>query len=813
MEPMPEESSAPASPPPAPAPEASPFLYAGPLLLLLILVFLPLVRGTETLVLRDVLNAHLPMKWSQAEAMRHGNFPIIDPYRAGGQPLAGNLNAAPFYPDNLLYLLGSTFWAFNVHFWLHLMIAPFAFYWLARSWGLGREPAWAAAACYTVSGFFLSHLNFYNLVAGAALAPALVAACLDLVRHPRRRGLLAPAVAVLWTLLVLGGDPLMGILAFLLAASGMALTWRQRPADGSGKTVLALLAAAFAAGTLIALPQIVEFLRILPISYRGYQGYDGKIATISSLDPRQAVEWLLPFLFGRPDVIDRGAFWGLQFFTGYPPFYFSLYPGLLTFGLIAASGRPRGRMAGWAWGWIAFGIFFSLGRFNPAAQWLLSWQKSLRYPIKFWLPVAVGTSLLCGTGVARLRDAVAANAEGARRRLRWTLLAFGAAFLFFWIFLSATPRPAEAWMNLFIPRPHEFIANERLRWAGLAFLTLVLLLAFGIALKLSRRWWRLGAPLLLLLHAGSQLWLLRPLYPMDSVVPYLNPPPALQWVPVSELVVNPDFNYLFGPSRLRQGKFPEPTLAWVERRSFYELFPFSGPLWKLRYELNTAPEGLDAFLSRQAQGAVKVAKTHEERFRMLASWGIGRVLVDHPLQPPPARSRLLATLPSFGGELYVYEVLDRAPEVFLARRVFHEKNVPTAFRRLGAPDFDPRTDAVLIVPPGGRLEETSGGTARFVRTDPEDVEVEAEAGPSGALLVLQRANLLFLADLDGHPVRVVTANGHHLGVRVPAGRHRVRFWIDRRPLHRALWGALAGVIGVVGLAVFSRPRSSSPGIC
>ncbi len=88
-------------------------------------VFLPIVRGTETFVLRDVLNAHLPMKWSQAEAMRHGTFPILDPYRAGGQPLAGNLNdAAPFYPDNLLYFLGSTFWAFNFHFWLHLILAP-----------------------------------------------------------------------------------------------------------------------------------------------------------------------------------------------------------------------------------------------------------------------------------------------------------------------------------------------------------------------------------------------------------------------------------------------------------------------------------------------------------------------------------------------------------------------------------------------------------------------------------------------------------------------------------------------------------------
>src|ERR1700681_2010480 len=533
----------PPGPSASPPPEASPWLYAGPLLLLLMLVFLPIVRGTETFVLRDVCTALPPMKGSQAEAMRNATFPILDPYRAGGQPLAGNLNAAPFYPDNLLYLLGSTFWAFNFHFWLHLMLAPFAFYWLARAWGLGREPAWAAAACYTVSGFFLSHLSFYSLVAGAALAPALVAACMDLVRFPSRRGLLAFVVAVLWTLLVLGGDPLMGLLAFLLAVTGMALVWRRGSAD-SGRTVVALLAAAFAAGTLVALPQIVEFLRILPFSYRGYQGYSEKVATISSLDPRQIAEWFLPFLFGRPDVIDRGAFWGPQFYTGFAPFYFSLYPGLLTFALIAAAGRPRGRAAVWAWGSIAFGVFFSLGRFNPAAAWILSWQKSLRYPIKFWLPAAVGASLLCGLGLARLRDADHGVAAAARRRLSWTLLFLGGAFATFWIFLNASPGLAETWMNLFIPKPQDFIANERLRWAGLSFLSLGLILAFGIALRISPRWWGIGVPLLLVLHAGSQLWLLRPLYPMDSVVPYLNPPPALRWVPPGVIVVNPDFNYL-----------------------------------------------------------------------------------------------------------------------------------------------------------------------------------------------------------------------------------------------------------------------------
>lgn len=772
-------------------------LYAGPLLILLLLAMMPLVRGTETLILRDVLNSHFPMKWSQAEAMRRGYFPIIDPYRAGGQPLAGNLNAAPFYPDNLLVFLGSIFWAFNAHFWLHLLLAPFAFYWMARAWGLGRQASWAAAVCWTVSGFFLSHLNFYNLIAGVSLAPALVAACLDLVRGRDRRSLLAPAIALLWTLMILGGDPQTAALALLLAAVAVVLSWRRRPA-GSGWSVLALLGAAVLCGSLIALPQIVEFLRIFPVSLRGYVGYSAQSVTLSSWDPRQAAEWLIPFLFGRPDVLDKGAFWGMEFFTGVPPYYLSLYPGLLMLALIAASGLPRSRAGAWAWGGIAGGIFLSLGRFNPAAAWLFVHAKSLRYPIKFWLPAAVGASLLCGLGFERL----ARGDQRARRIFGWTLAALALAFAAFWAFLTFAPHPAEAWLHLFIPRPAPFIANERLRWAGLCLMSLLILTALAVASRISRRWWTAGGALLLAIHAGAQLWLLRPLYPMDAVQPYLVPPPALAWVPADLLVVHPDYNYLFGPSTLRQGNYPELHTRWLERRSFYELYPFSGPVWGLRYELNTSPEGLDTYLARRAQTEILHAK-NPERLQMLAAWGVGRLLINHPLAPVPPHARLLTRIPSFGRELLVFEVTGRAPEVFLARRVFREPDIPTNYKRLTDPGFDPRSDAVIFGR-GRSPETTGGGVARVLRHGPESCEIETDAGAGGALLVVQRSNLLFEAAIDGHPAEVRTANAYRIGIEVPAGRHRVRLFIDRRPLHRSLAAALAGLLLLPGLAWWGR---------
>jgi hypothetical protein len=780
-------------------------LYAAPLVLLLLNVALPLIRGTETYVLRDVLNTHLEMKVAQAEAMRAGYFPLLDPYRAGGQPLAGNPNAVPFYPTNLLFLIGSPIWALHAQFWIHLLLAPFAFYWMARSWGLPREPAWAAAACYTLCGFYLSHLSFYNLIAGATLAPALVAASLDFHRLGGRRAWTAPALAGLWGLLLLGGDPLMAALAIALAGGAVLPYWIRR-GERPGWSAFFLFAVSFAAGTLLALPQILEFLRILPISFRGHWGYSEKVATVASWDPRQIVEWVIPQVFGRLDRISFGSFWGSRFFTDVPPYYPSLYPGLLALALVAASGRPavaRRRAAWWAWGGIAAGLFFSLGRFNPLVAWLfgLEGQSSLRYPVKFWMPVAVGGALLCGLGFEKLGE------EPARRRVRWVLLVLALALAGFWIFLSFSPAPAEAWMAGVMRRSGQFVTNERLRWAGLCLLSLAVLAALGIALRIGRRRPYLGGALLLAVHALAQVFFLRPVYPTDAVVPYEVRPPLLAYLPEGASAVNPEFNSLFGQSQLKTGHFPGPEAFWLERRAFQELYPFTGAIWKRRYELNTSPEGLDTFLTRMAQGCVKRAKD-DERIRMLAAWGVNRLILNRRLDPALPGIRLLTSQPSFGKEVNIYEITRAAPELLMARRVIRAPHLNAAYVELIRPDFDPGRDVVIAG--DGPTEAQGGGTAQFLRKGPEELEIEAVAGKVGAVLMVQRAFHLWKATVDGKPAEVLTANFHRVGVQVPEGKHRVRLWIDRTKFHRSLWGAGLGLALLPLLGVWGgRKRQQS----
>lgn len=151
-------------------------LLVAPVVLLQLAVVGSLIVGRDTLFLRDVLATHLPMKQAEAAALRAGSLPVLDVQRGGGQPLLGNPNGAPLYPTNALFLAASSIWALNAHFWLHFLVAPWSFAWLARRLGCGSEAAWAGGAVYATSGFFLSQMSFYDLVPGAALAPAFVAA-------------------------------------------------------------------------------------------------------------------------------------------------------------------------------------------------------------------------------------------------------------------------------------------------------------------------------------------------------------------------------------------------------------------------------------------------------------------------------------------------------------------------------------------------------------------------------------------------------------------------------------------------------------
>ncbi len=772
-------------------------VYVAPTYLLLATVVAPLALGSETLFLRDTFAVHLGMKADLAQAMRAHELPLVFSHLGGGQPSVGNPNSVPLYPDNLLYLVTPLLWAFNAHFWLHLLLAPWAMFWFARAWGLGRPAAWAAGVSYTFSGFFLSHMSFYNLVAGATLAPALAAALLGLIQHQRRRDLVA--TAGLWALLLLGGEPLIAGQALLLALSAAAV--KAGRAARAPRRWLAV-GGSLLAGTLVAAPQLVELLRILSTSARGHRGFSLDVRLAASFHPAQVLEWFLPTGFGRGDQLLDGAFWGFPFYGGEPLFFFSLAPGALALILVLLSGGPKDRLRIWAWLTLAMALFLALGRYNPAARFLLGLPGAelLRYPIKFWLAVAVPASLLAGAGFQRIFE----DWQGPPRRwfrifLCTMALGYGLFAAGFWLF----PGLGEALLRELIPEalPASLVVSERLRWLGLAA-TGFLISAGSAALSFLRHR-SLAAPALLALHGAGQLFLLAPLLATDTPEIYQAKLPLLDSIPAEAEVVHGAAQGLFGGNLIREGVYPESSALWAQRRTAYELYPSHGAVAGRRYELHLSPEGLSAFLTRAARDAVKQLDD-SRRIRLLAAWGVDRLILQRPLDPHALpQVRLLDRRPSFGHQIQVFEISGAAPDVLFARRRVYAPNLNAALELLYSRDFD--ATRTVILPGEGPPEEGAGGTVQVLREDRESLEVEVEAQGPGAVL-WQRAHLpLYRATIDGRDVAVNIGNLHRIAVQVPTGRHRVRIWVDRRPFHRA-WAL--SLLGFLLMALWIRPKAA-----
>lgn len=757
-------------------------LHVAPVVALLVITFWPLMSGAKTLFLRDVLQTHFMNRISLVEALREGRMPLVDPLRAGGQALAGNLNALPFYPGNLLALFGDLFWGFNAHFWLHALVALWAAYWMGRAWGLDRAAAWATATVYATSGFFLSTFNLYNMVAGAALAPALVAAALESGAPPtRRRGILA--AGLLWALLVLAGEPLLALLALLLALAARSIRdgWRTLL---DGRFALALLA-----GTLVAAPQIVETARILPFSFRANEWSGRAPSILGSFRPRHLADMLFPFFFGRPDLAENLA---PAAFDNYPALLFTLAPGLLALalagaGLFAGAGRDARR---WALAALAAGLLLALGKFNPAIRALveLPIAEFFRFPAKFWLAGALGGSLLAGIGFAHVFVA------GHRRPFGIALGALAAFYFASLLVALLAPAAVRALFTTLLSRdlPGELLDLLATRNQGMALLTLAAGGALALLLALSRRAPVVCGATSLALAAAFQLWLLKPALPMDDRSAYVAPPAPLAYIPRDAVVVNGGHHELFRPSTMLLGDYPDRRIAWLSRRSADELYPFAALLHGRRAELAISPEGLDSFLTQAVTVGLR-GFSDSRRLDVLEALGVDRLLLDRELEPEAmAKVREIARLPAWGQNLHVYEPLERAAEVEVAGRIVEAPEMSGAMAAILATDFDPHRTA--IVPGGGRVREGAGGNATIARQSSEEVELDVVAA-ADAVLFLRRAFLpIWRVEIDGVAARTTIVQLARLGVEVPAGGHRVRFWIDRRPLRFSCVVALLGFV-------------------
>ncbi|MFY9821786.1 MAG: hypothetical protein WAM82_10410, partial [Thermoanaerobaculia bacterium] len=347
-------------------------------------VMVPLATGTRTLYFRDVFTTHVPWKAFGAAELRHGRIPAFNPTWALGQPFRGDPNALPFYPGNVLYMVLPFWSAFNLHYALHWLLAALAMAALARGLGQARPAALVAGITYGGSGWILTALSFYNILAVAAWWPLVLLGA----ARGGRRGVALGGLAC--GLALLAGEPVtasLGLLPLLLVAV-------QRHGWRRGFLTSASIGAI---GLLLALPQVVATARILGFTARQAGGMPGGLSGDRfHLGAARLLELAVPFPFGHPWELGRTGYWPWDDQPGLP-YVITLYFGIVALWLAILGARQARAWAGLA---VAGIILAWAGAFGGDALAAVSGGLA-RYPEKLLVWFALATPLLAGWGMER----------------------------------------------------------------------------------------------------------------------------------------------------------------------------------------------------------------------------------------------------------------------------------------------------------------------------------------------------------------------------------------------------------------------------
>jgi prepilin-type N-terminal cleavage/methylation domain-containing protein len=765
--------------------------------------------------------------WSRHLWLRHtlwsGTAPWWDPYVAGGQSAIVDALNQILMPITLaIRLLPSDVVSFNLWVALPLPVAAVGMYLFLERAGKHASSAALGAVCFTLAGVTVSMLNTPNLAWCVAILPWVMWTTerVRAVRSPRR----AATLAVVFALQALSGEPVTGA-ATAAVALAYAVAGPRHPTENVESTArtrlvtLLWVAGGIGFGGLLAAGQLV------PTFLAGVQAHRGSLPLPDfwSVHPLTIVEAVAPHLFGNYyDAFLADIPWMTVLNSGRDPFFYSLYVGPLVL-LLAATAiviRPRSSVF-----WVIVGFVFMVASFGgytpiyPSVRQVLTPLSYFRFPVKYLTVSVFACAMLAAEGWAAIHARLSAirnpssvirapSPEGLMRVARAaglvaigvTALVLVAAFVHHWSWNRAYA--LAAWLK--ITRP-DTAADLLMRLGPPLFGRAAGLLFAGAALLavVSSRGPRArAAGYLLFMAVCVDLAVTNASLNLTSDVAKLTPP--AWYVRLSSA----DRVYIGGRVRgfmntadrdaAQSWKVPAENTAVEGRMELNAELPMAPSGWRVREALSY---DLPVLWPSEYEAVVRAFEHagRDQRNAFHRRSGVRWCVLPSPSGKPLAEV-------AHWEEMKLVECVPSANRVFVTTtaRVGADPNWQRAAL------FDTSSgDRELRLPSVPAVAGTPGGAeppdARIIEDGANDVTVEAGLPAEGFLVLRDSFDPSWRATVDGAPAQVVRANGVYRAVRIPAGRHMIRF--RYRPLALGIGLTISGMTAlvlVIACTVFPR---------
>jgi hypothetical protein len=459
------------------------FLAVLALFFLSLFFFYDLLEKRFLLIERDLGPYFIPPRFFWVESIKHGSFPLWNPYQFSGQPFFANPQHALLYPLNGLFFLLPFDVAFNAIIILHFFLGGLFTYLLLRDFKINATGSLISGLTFMLSGYLLSVHSLLTIFLSSVWTPLII---MFFRRTTNGRGLKNEIfTAILITISFLGGgieivygnffvllimvifspsadlSPLHGLIP---AKAGIQKNAGFRVLPGMTECIRLFAPWLIRMRSLVVVSilflflsavQLFPFVELFHHSIRG-NGISYQEATTWSFAPKDILLFFLPDAYGY--FLDMKKYWTVQcwfktLYTGGLPFILSLIFFLIPHRRTLSSeekDRTEAHQDNKMLFLILmiFSIFLSLGAYNPLYPFVFKYIpffNGIRYPAKFLYIFILLLSVTAGMGFQRLFDL---SKEGGGKRIKNLLTTLSLISGLLLLFLALGHRSIEQYLKL-----------------------------------------------------------------------------------------------------------------------------------------------------------------------------------------------------------------------------------------------------------------------------------------------------------------------------------------------------------------------------
>lgn len=248
-------------------------------------------------VTHDMINCWIPWRYYISNCFENHTFPFWNPYQQLGYPIHADLQGPTWYPESILLsmTIGQDNLTVQLLFIFYVFMAGMGMYFLSLSFQKNRTIAFIIGISYMLGGFFVSHVQHFYAIIGAAWLPFII---LNYYKMLQEKSFVRALYAAVFMFLNLtGGNHTFSIILFYLFLTLLAYFIYQSVKEKRKEEIkkYILLNFVFGISTLLMISVvIIAYMQTAPYVSR-LSGMLYEKAAVCPLSPQSLLSFLLPF--------------------------------------------------------------------------------------------------------------------------------------------------------------------------------------------------------------------------------------------------------------------------------------------------------------------------------------------------------------------------------------------------------------------------------------------------------------------------------------------------------------------------------------